>query len=174
VSNNEAQQNSIGSVGSIIASPFQQSLSVHSQPSSVPINDQNIISPMHQNDVSPHPLTPIIENNIDQKPDVQNLKNLDSQNKEQDENSQPNAPANSSEFCDTPRSDINRSAQTKQTESSTKENQSLKRPALMIRDCENNVDEDFSTNLSLYDYSTWDAWYVFFFSNFYMYYFTHF
>ena len=40
-----------------------------------------------------------------------------------------------------------------------KENQSLKRPALMIQDCENNTDEDFSSNQLLYDYSTWDAWY---------------
>lgn len=141
VHSNEVQQMSIGSVGS--QSPMQHSLSVHSQPSSIPINDQNLISPIQQPDTSPQ--TPSHENN-DQKPDIQNLKNLEEQNKL--ESSQQNR-----ENCDSAKVSPNFSS--KQFE---KENL-LKRPALMIQDCENNTDEDFSSNQLLYDYSTWDAWY---------------
>jgi hypothetical protein len=117
---------------------------VHSQPSSIPINDQNLISPIQQPDTSPQ--TPSHENN-DQKPDIQNSKISEEQSKL--EGSHQNR-----DTCDSAKVSPNFSS--KQFD---KENQSLKRPALMIQDCENNTDEDFSSNQLLYDYSTWDAWY---------------
>ncbi|CAH1719545.1 unnamed protein product [Chironomus riparius] len=138
---NEVQQMSIGSVGS--QSPMQHSLSVHSQPSSIPLNDQNLISPNQQPDTSPQ--TPSHENS-DQKPEIQNLKTLEEQSKL--ESSQQNR-----ESCDSAK--VSQNFSSKQFE---KENQSLKRPALMIQDCENNTEEDYSSNQLLYDYSTWDAW----------------
>lgn len=189
---NETQQMSIGSVGSITASPMQQNLSVHSQPSSIPINDQNIISP-HQNDVSPHPLTPILENNNvsnnnnnnlgvnsnnhnnnnDQKTDIDNLKTTNGQmNNKHDKNSllqqQQQQKSGSTQdhvndatiqkmLSNGQPSSITAKHGDSSSLSSTKEN-ALKRPALLIRDCEKNDEEDFNTNQSLYDYSTWDAW----------------
>lgn len=159
---------SIGSVGSITASPMQQSLSVHSQPSSIPINDQSIISP-HQNDVSPHPLTPILENsNINNvKTEIDDLKaqnNADMNNKHEQQQTQASGgDANDvmkiSNGQTTPlaTSTSANAGVTKTGDSLSREN-ILKRPALMIQDCENNNEEDFATNQSLYDYSTWDAW----------------
>lgn len=175
---------SIGSVGSVTASPMQQSLSVHSQPSSIPINDQNIISP-HQNDVSPHPhpLTPILENNNgssnnnnnnlscsnhDQKPEIESTTNINGQmNNKHDNNllqkqlKQGNQDVNDDATLMTKMSN----GQTSSTGASSKhgdflssKENNLKRPALLIRDCEKNDEEDFTTNQSLYDYSTWDAW----------------
>lgn len=134
---------SIGSVGS--QSPMQHSsLSIHSQPSSIPNNDQNIVSPNQQTDTSPQ--TPPIHRNSDQKPDMQNsMKIKDEQNRS--EGSQPDH-----ENSDSTKAQIF-------SKLSDKENQLLKRPALMIQDCENNMDEDFTSNQLLYDYSTWDAWY---------------
>lgn len=174
---NETQQMSIGSVGSITASPMQQNLSVHSQPSSIPINDQNIISP-HQNDVSPrqHPLTPILENNNnnnngnssnlscsnhDQKPEIDSTTNINGQmnnNLLQKQLKQGNQDINDDATTTTKMSNGQASsAGTSKHGDSSKENY-LKRPALLIRDCEKNDEEDFTTNQSLYDYSTWDAW----------------
>lgn len=162
---------SIGSVGSITASPMQQSLSVHSQPSSIPINDQSIISP-HQNDVSPHPLTPILENssNINNiKAENDDLKAGSSADANKHEQQQKQAlgggcqDANdvtkmSNGQTSSLATSLNASAvATKHGDSLSREN-FLKRPALMIQDCENNNEEDFATNQSLYDYSTWDAW----------------
>jgi hypothetical protein len=145
---------------------MQQSLSVHSQPSSIPINDQSLISPMHQNES--HPATPM-ESNSDQKPDIQSLRNtLDEQIKNQ-ENSQLNANGGGGSMnvnCnDAPKSSSSISSssnatnvQTKHIDSIVKDGQSFKRPVLAIRECENNAEEDFTTNQSLYDYSTWEAW----------------
>lgn len=160
---------SIGSVGSITASPMQHSLSVHSQPSSIPINDQSIISP-HQNDVSPHPLTPILENsNINNvKTEIDDLKaqnSADMNNKHEQQQTQTSSGASDamkiSNGQTTPLA-TSTSANAGATKSGdlTRENL-LKRPALMIQDCENNNEEDFITNQSLYDYSTWDAWWAF-------------
>lgn len=182
---------SIGSVGSITASPMQPTcLSVHSQPSSIPINDQNI-SP-HQNDVSPHPLTPILENNInvnngsnlssnnhDQKPDIDDLKassttaattNTTTNVNGQINNKHDNNLLQKQLKQGTNNQDINEvttklsngqtttaAASSSSSSSSLKEN-NLKRPALSIRDCEKNDEDDFMINQSLYDYSTWDAW----------------
>lgn len=205
ISNNNNNSNScnqgiesIGSVGSITASPMQQnSLSVHSQPSSIPINDQNLISP-NQNDVSPHPLTPILENNLNNASNSNNNNstnnNLSGNNHDQKtENDDGKSSVNSSnvntsngqgsgcssssngqmnnkhdnnllqkQLKDT-NNDANKltngqaSNSTLTTIATGKENY-LKRPALMIRDCEKNDEEDFMINQSLYDYSTWDAW----------------
>lgn len=165
---NETQQMSIGSVGSITASPMQQSLSVHSQPSSIPINDQSIISP-HQNDVSPHPLTPILENsgnvNSNIKTEIDDLKasgNGDSNKHEQQQKQATQGCQDASDATkmsngQTTSTATMNAAASKPGDSLSREN-TLKRPALMIQDCENNNEEDFTTNQSLYDYSTWDAW----------------
>lgn len=161
---NETQQMSIGSVGSITASPMQQSLSVHSQPSSIPINDQSIISP--------HPLTPILENssniNSSIKTEIDDLKAGGSSDMNKHEQQQKQATQDASDATkmsngqttSTATMNVSGSAATKPGDSLSRENL-LKRPALMIQDCENNNEEDFTTNQSLYDYSTWDAWWAF-------------
>lgn len=141
---------SIGSVGSI-QSPMHHNLSVHSQPSSVPVNEQNILSPIPPSDVSPPSMTPSMENNIDQKPDTQSL-NLDKA-----ENSQQNTSHNDGSD-NTLKSEFKRNNQQKQSESQSNENTRLKRPALVVLDCETLTDDDCSMNQILYDYSTWDAW----------------
>lgn len=126
---------SIGSVGS--QSPMQQSnLSVHSQPSSIPNNDQNIISPNHQTDTSPQ--TPIIISN-EQKVEISNQLKI--------KNEQISSEG---VHCDSSKQSFKKSFE--------KENKTFKRPALLIQDCENNIDEDLTSNQLLYDYSTWDAW----------------
>lgn len=154
---------SIGSVGT--ASPMQQNLSVHSQPSSIPINDQSIISP-HQNDISPHPLTPILENssNINNiKTEIDDLKaNVDTNKHEQQQKQTMGQDVNDSAKMSNGQTSSMAAMHastmaTKPGDSLSREN-ILKRPALMIQDCENNNEEDFTTNQSLYDYSTWDAW----------------
>jgi hypothetical protein len=150
---NEVQQMSIGSVGSI-QSPMHHNLSVHSQPSSVPVNEQNILSPIPPSDVSPP--SPPQENNIDQKPDIQSTNNnLD----KTIDSSQPST-SNVDSLEATSRVDFKSSTQQKQSEAQSKENLCLKRPALATQDCENFTDDDYSVNQILYDYSTWDAWYV--------------
>lgn len=142
---------SIGSVGSI-QSPMHHNLSVHSQPSSVPVNEQNILSPIPPSDVSPPSMTPSLDNNIDQKPDIQSLNNLD-----KTDNSQPNTSL--ADGSDNPsKSEFKMSNQQKQSEGQSKENTRLKRPALVVLDCETLTDDDCSMNQILYDYSTWDAW----------------
>ena len=153
---------SIGSVGSITASPMQQSLSVHSQPSSIPVNDQNIISP-HQNDVSPHPLTPILENinNSGIKAENEDIKaganaNINMKNEEQFKNTLSKDGSDAMKNAKGGSLNTN-SVLTKSGDSLPKENP-LKRPALKIQECENNNEEDYAPNQSLYDYSTWDAW----------------
>jgi hypothetical protein len=178
---NEVQQTmSIGSVGSITASPMQQNLSVNSQPSSIPIHDQTLISP-HPNDVSPHPLTPILEsnngsnnisnvssNNHDQKPEIDDLKSLtnvngqmnnkhDSKLQQRQTQKQDTSNINEASTVKIPNGPLTSGGASKHGEALS--SSSLKRPALLIRDCENNDEEDFMTNQSLYDYSTWDAWY---------------
>lgn len=152
---NEVQQMSIGSVGSI-QSPMHHNLSVHSQPSSVPVNEQNILSPIPPSDVSPPSMTPSVENNIDQKPDIQG-----SNINDKTDNSQPNTSI--AEGSDTSKSFKTNNHQ-KQSDSQCKENLSLKRPALAIQDCENMTEDDSSVNQILYDYSTWDAWYALIYS----------
>lgn len=132
---------------------MHHNLSVHSQPSSVPVNEQNILSPIPPSDVSPPSMTPSMENNLDQKPDVQSLNNVD---KTMDA-SQSGA-ANTGTTDHSTRPDFKTSNQQKQTESQSKENLSLKRPALLVQDCETITDDDCSMNQVLYDYSTWDAW----------------
>jgi len=131
------QQMSIGSVGSIAASPMHQNLSVHSQPSSIPINEQGIVSPIAQ---SPLPVTP--ENHSERKPDIQNLNIL---------NNNDNAVAGSS------KTDSDKEGTSGSSQLDHKEFSNLKRPALTTRDFEN-VTDDYSLNQSLYDYTTWDAW----------------
>lgn len=140
---------SIGSVGSI-QSPMHHNLSVHSQPSSVPVNEQNILSPIPPSDVSPPSMTPSLENNIDQKPDTQNSNNNDKTT----DISQPSDGSDSAL-----KNDFKNNNQQKQSDSQSKENLCLKRPALVTQDCENISEEDCSVNQILYDYSTWDAWY---------------
>lgn len=162
---------SIGSVGSITASPLQQNLSVHSQPSSIPINDQSIISP-HQNDVSPHPLTPILENiiNINNiKTEIDDLKTSGNSDTNKHEQQQKQAGTSGCQDASdamkmsngqttlSATTNASGSVAAKPGDSLTNLN-ALKRPALMVQDCENNNEEDFTTNQSLYDYSTWDAW----------------
>lgn len=144
---------SIGSVGSI-QSPMHHNLSVHSQPSSVPVNEQNILSPIPPSDVSPPSMTPSLDNNIDQKPDIQSLNNLDKTT----DNSQPNT--SSADGSDKAKTDFKNINHHKQSESQSKENLCLKRPALLTQDCESMAEDDCSVNQILYDYSTWDAWYV--------------
>lgn len=151
---NEVQQMSIGSVGSI-QSPMHHNLSVHSQPSSVPVNEQNILSPIPPSDVSPPSMTPSLENNLDQKPDIQSLNNLDKAL----DNSQPHT-SNIDGTDSTSKADFKANSQQKQSDLQSKENLCLKRPALMIQDCETLTDDDCSVNQILYDYSTWDAWYA--------------
>lgn len=145
---------SIGSVGSI-QSPMHHNLSVHSQPSSVPVNEQNILSPIPPGDVSPPSMTPSMENNMDQKPDLQGLNNHD---KNMD-NSQPNT-SNADGSGANSKSDFKSQHQQKHSETQSKENLSLKRPALVTQDCESLTDDECSSNQTLYDYSTWDAWYA--------------
>lgn len=142
---------SIGSVGSIM-SPLHQNLSVHSQPSSVPINEQSILSPTPRSDVSPP--SPSHENNKDQKSETQNSKAAE---KALQESAQPNK-MTPEDFINASKSDFRANNQEKQSESQTRDNKSLKRPALLTQDCENFQEDDFSTNQILYDYSTWDAW----------------
>lgn len=137
---------SIGSVGSN-QSPMHHNLSVHSQPSSVPVNEQNILSPIPPSDVSP----PSMENNMDQKPDVQNLSITD---KAMD--TSLSGATNVDTTDNAVRPDFKSNNQRKQTESQSKDN--LKRPALLVQDCESLTDDDCSMNQVLYDYSTWDAW----------------
>lgn len=149
---------SIGSVGSI-QSPMHHNLSVHSQPSSVPVNEQNILSPIPPSDVSPPSMTPSVENNIDQKLDIQSLNNLDKMM----DNSQPTT-SNADGSDNASKSDLKANNQQKQSDLQSKENLSLKRPALVIQDCENLTDDDCSVNQVLYDYSTWDAWYAIIYS----------
>lgn len=141
---------SIGSVGSI-QSPMHHNLSVHSQPSSVPVNEQNILSPIPPSDVSPPSMTPSMDN-MDQKPDIQSLNNLD-----KTENSQPNT-SHADGSDNTSKSEYKINHQQKQSESQSKENTRLKRPLLVVLDCETLTDDDCSMNQILYDYSTWDAW----------------
>lgn len=155
---NEVQQMSIGSVGSI-QSPMHHNLSVHSQPSSVPVNEQNILSPIPPSDVSPTSMTPSVENNIDQKPDIQSLNNHD-KSMEISQANTSNAPCSDN----LSKSDFKANNQQKQSDLQSKENLSLKRPALAIQDCENSTDDDCSVNQILYDYSTWDAWYTIIYS----------
>lgn len=145
---------SIGSVGSI-QSPMHHNLSVHSQPSSVPVNEQNILSPIPPSDVSPPSMTPSLENHIDQKSDIQGSNNLDKPTG----NSQANT-SNADGSEGTSKADFKMNNQQKQSDSQSKENLCLKRPALVIQDCENLTDDDCSMNQILYDYSTWDAWYA--------------
>jgi hypothetical protein len=149
---NEVQQLSIGSVGSI-QSPMHHNLSVHSQPSSVPVNEQNILSPIPPSDVSPPSMTPSLENNMDQKNENQSSNNLD----KTADSSQPSTSIGSDGSM---KMDFKASNQQKQNESQTKENLCLKRPALLTLDCENLSDDEASVNQVLYDYSTWDAWYA--------------
>jgi hypothetical protein len=144
---------SIGSVGSI-QSPMHHNLSVHSQPSSVPVNEQNILSPIPPSDVSPPSMTPSLENNIDQKPDMQNSNNID---KTMDR-SKPHTSNHDGSDCAL-KNDYKNNNQQKQSNFQSKENLSLKRPALVTQDCESVSEEDCSVNQILYDYSTWDAWY---------------
>lgn len=146
---------SIGSVGSI-QSPMHHNLSVHSQPSSVPVNEQNMISPIPPSDVSPPSMTPS-ENNIDQKPDIQSLNNSE----KAADISQPKSNADASENAHKVDS-FKANSQQKQSEAQAKENLCLKRPALVTLDCEILTDDDCSMNQTLYDYSTWDAWFVYF------------
>lgn len=141
---------SIGSVGSN-QSPMHHNLSVHSQPSSVPVNEQNILSPIPPGDVSPPSMTPSIDNNMDQKPDIQTMNNLD---KAMDTSGATNA--DTTDHATRPDSKSNN--QQKQSGSQSKENLNLKRPALLVQDCESLTDDDCSMNQLLYDYSTWDAW----------------
>lgn len=98
-------------------------------------------------------MTPSLENNIDQKPDIQSLNNLD----KAVENSQPGT-SNADGSDNTAKTDFKSSNQQKQGESQSKENLCLKRPALAIQDCESLTDDDCTGNQILYDYSTWDAW----------------
>lgn len=100
-------------------------------------------------------MTPSLENNIDQKPDIQSINNLD---KAMD-NSQPNT-SNADGIDGMSKADFKTNRQQKQSDAQSKENL-LKRPALVTQDCENVTDEDCTVNQILYDYSTWDAWYVF-------------
>lgn len=144
---------SIGSVGSI-QSPMHHNLSVHSQPSSVPVNEQNMISPIPPSDVSPPSMTPS-ENNIDQKPDIQGMNNVD----KAADISQPKSNADAADSS--LKVDFKTHSQQKQSETQAKENLRLKRPALVTLDCENLTDDDCSMNQTLYDYSTWDAWFVY-------------
>lgn len=158
----ESQQMSIGSVGSISASPMHQNLSVHSQPSSVPVNDQNIVSPIPPSDVSPHhPMTPSIENSIEQKPDVQALNKPMAEHDKNMETSQTDAYSTNENNESTKKLDLRTGLPLNDSKAFefNDENVCLKRPALMTRDCENMTDEDYSFSQSLYDYSTWDAWY---------------
>jgi hypothetical protein len=115
------------------------------------VNEQNILSPIPPGDVSPPSMTPSMENNIDQKPDLQSLNNLDKAT----EASTSNADGSS-------KADFKASRQQKHSDSHAKENLCLKRPALMTQDCESLTDDDCSVNQILYDYSTWDAWYALF------------
>jgi hypothetical protein len=147
---NEGAQMSIGSVGSIM-SPHQN-LSVHSQPSSVPINEQSILSPNPRSDVSPP--SPSTHNNKDQKTDTQNRKTAE---KAQQENTQPSR-MTPEEFINASKSDFRLNNQEKQADGPSRDNKCLKRPALITQDCENFQEDDISTNQILYDYSTWDAW----------------
>lgn len=126
---------------------MHHNLSVHSQPSSVPVNEQNILSPIPPSDVSP----PSMENNMDQKPDVQNLSITD---KAMD--TSLSGATNVDTTDNAVRPDFKSNNQRKQTESQSKDN--LKRPALLVQDCESLTDDDCSMNQVLYDYSTWDAW----------------
>ncbi|CRK97337.1 CLUMA_CG010730, isoform A [Clunio marinus] len=158
---NEVQQMSIGSDGSI-QSPMHHNLSsVHSQPSSVPVNEQNILSPIPPSDVSPPSMTPSLENNIDQKPDIQSLNNFDKTT----DNSQTNHQANNNDGGSIDNGNntkidfkSNNNSKQKLTDTNNKENICLKRPALKVQDCEDISEEDHSISQSLYDYSTWDAW----------------
>lgn len=135
---------------------MHHNLSVHSQPSSVPVNEQNILSPIPPSDVSPPSMTPSLENNIDQKPDIQSLNNLD----KTIDNSQPNTSNTNGDAESTMKADFKMNNQQTQSDAQSKENLCLKRPALATLDCENLTDDDCSINQILYDYSTWDAWYV--------------
>jgi mediator of RNA polymerase II transcription subunit 13 len=146
------QQMSIGSVGSI-QSPMHHNLSVHSQPSSVPVNEQNILSPIPPSDVSPPSMTPSLENNIDQKPDMQHSNNIDKTMDSSQAHTSNHGSNNAS------KNDFKNNNHQKQSDSQSKDNLCLKRPALVTQDCENISEEDCSVNQILYDYSTWDAWY---------------
>jgi hypothetical protein len=141
---------SIGSVGSIM-SPHQN-LSVHSQPSSVPINEQSILSPNPRSDVSPP--SPSQDNNKDQKPDIQSRKAAE---KVPQENAQPSR-MTPEEFINASKSDFRSNNHEKQSDGPSRDSKFLKRPALITQDCENFQEDDISTNQILYDYSTWDAW----------------
>jgi hypothetical protein len=151
MTNETSQQMSIGSVGSI-QSPMHHNLSVHSQPSSVLVNEQNILSPIPPSDISPPTLTPQSDNNIDQKSDMQNS----NKNEKRTENSQLNATADGIETS--LRNEFKSGGHENKNETQTKENLSLKRPLLKTLDCENILEEDLTTSHTLYDYSTYDAW----------------
>lgn len=147
-----SQQMSIGSVGSI-QSPMHHNLSVHSQPSSVLVNEQNNLSPIPPSDISPPTMTPLSDNNIDQKSDVQTL----NANEKRSDNSQTNMTTDSSSSSS--RNDFKSCGTTeKQSEMQTKENLCLKRPLLRTQDCDTVFEDDLSTNHMLYDYSSYDAW----------------
>lgn len=143
---------SIGSVGSI-QSPMHHNLSVHSQPSSVPVNEQNILSPIPPSDVSPPSMTPSLENNIDQKPDMQNSNNVD---KTMDNSQAHTSSHDGSDGAS--KNDFKSGSQQKTADAQSKEKR-LKRPALVTLDCEKVFEEDYENSRQvLYDYSTWDAW----------------
>lgn len=133
---------------------MHHNLSVHSQPSSVPVNEQNILSPIPPSEVSPPSMTPSLENNIDQKPDIQTLNNMD---KTMDGSQTHTSNSDASDSAS--KTDLRNNSLQKQSGTQSKENAYLKRPALVTQDCENISDDDSSPNQVLYDYSTWDAWY---------------
>lgn len=154
MTNETSQQMSIGSVGSI-QSPMHHNLSVHSQPSSVLVNEQNILSPIPPSDISPPTMTPLSDNNIDQKPDLQTLNNSC---EKRTDNSQPSSSCAVDGIETSLRNEFKTSGSEKQNESQTKENLNLKRPLLKTLDCENLLEEDLTLSHTLYDYSSYDAW----------------
>jgi hypothetical protein len=97
-------------------------------------------------------MTPSLENNIDQKPDLQNLSAID---KTMDGSQAHTSNSDASDGAS--KTDFKTNSLQKPADLS-KENTYLKRPALVTQDCENISDEDSSSNQILYDYSTWDAW----------------
>lgn len=140
---------SIGSVGSI-QSPMHHNLSVHSQPSSVLVNEQNILSPIPPSDISPPTMTPLSDNNIDQKPDLQTL----NANEKRSDNSHANMTMDGSSTSS--RNDFKSCGNAeKQNDAPSKD---LKRPLLKTQDCDTVFEDDLSTNHMLYDYSSYDAW----------------
>lgn len=95
------------------------------------------------------------ENNIDQKPDIQSMNNSD----KAADISQPKSNADITD--NSLKVEFKTNSKEKHSETQAKENLRLKRPALVTLDCEILTDDDCSMNQTLYDYSTWDAWYVY-------------